>query len=75
MTSLPKNTNARLDAELRDHEQLRDADCAPNRDLQLLCAIAHSLVDLGVKLNELTTLAQQQNDLLRRIIGRIERVP
>jgi hypothetical protein len=41
-----------------------------SRELQLLCAIARSLVDLGCKLDDLITLSQQQTDMLRRLIER-----
>jgi len=36
--------------------------------LQLLCMITRSLTELGDKLDDITTLTQQQTDLLRRLI-------
>jgi hypothetical protein len=38
------------------------------RTLELLCAIIRSLTHLGDKLDDQTTLLQQQTDLLRRIM-------
>jgi hypothetical protein len=38
------------------------------RMLQFLCTISRSLVDVGDKLDDQTTLIQQQVDLLRRLI-------
>jgi len=45
-------------------------DSASERELQLLVIIARSVADLADKLSDLTTLTQQQNDLLRRIVHR-----
>ena len=44
-----------------------------DRQLQLLCIVARALVDFGCKLDDLVTLAQQQNDLLRRLVERSSR--
>lgn len=38
------------------------------RTLELLCAIIRNLTCLGDKLDDQTTLLQQQTDLLRRIV-------
>ena len=55
-------------------EQL-NVDCQPaGRDLQLLSIIAHAVVDLGLKLDDLTTLTQQQTDLLRALLKK-EQMP
>jgi hypothetical protein len=44
-------------------------DCQPaERDLQLLSVIAHALVDIDSKLDDLVTLSQQQTDLLRALL-------
>jgi hypothetical protein len=43
---------------------------ASERELQLLVIIARSLADLTEKLRDLTTLSQQQTDLLRLIVHR-----
>jgi hypothetical protein len=40
------------------------------RQLQLLCAVVRGLTDLGIKLDDLITLTQQQNDLVRRLLER-----
>jgi hypothetical protein len=52
----------------------RDEVSASERELQLLCAIARGQAEIGEKLDDLKTLAQQQVDLLRRIISE-ERAP
>jgi hypothetical protein len=43
------------------------------RELQLLVIVVRSLADLSSKLSDLTTLTQQQVDLLRRIVNQQER--
>jgi hypothetical protein len=47
---------------------------ASERELQLLCIAAHSVVTLADKLDDIITLLQQQNDLLRALL-RKERTP
>jgi hypothetical protein len=49
------------------------ATSACERELQLLVIVARSLADLSSKLSDLTILAQQQVDLLRRIVNQQER--
>jgi hypothetical protein len=43
------------------------------RALELLCLISRSLISLGDKLDDLGVLAQQEVDLLRRLVARSER--
>ena len=43
---------------------------ASDRELQLLVIIVRSLGDVTSRLSDLTTLTQQQVDLLRRIVHR-----
>jgi len=38
------------------------------RELQLLCVIAQAVLDMSETLDDLAVLAQQQNDLLRRML-------
>ncbi len=45
---------------------------ASERELELLAICSHTMVDINSKLDDLTTLAQQQVDLLRRIVADIE---
>jgi hypothetical protein len=50
------------------------AEAEVKRDLELLCVIARSMAQIEVRLGHIVTLAQQQNDLLRRLLERRDRV-
>jgi hypothetical protein len=65
----PANASARRLTGREEEESTRPR-YEQTRELQLLCAIARSLVDLGCKLDDLVTLSQQQTDMLRRLIER-----
>jgi hypothetical protein len=70
MNAPPGSANARPLTGQREKEESVRTKYGETRDLQLLCAIARSLVDLGCKLDDLVTLSQQQTDMLRRLIER-----
>jgi hypothetical protein len=43
-----------------------EAHISDERLAQLLCAMAHSMFRIEDRLDDLTTLAQQRNDLIRK---------
>jgi len=73
--AISRNSSKRI--ELRDKTMTREREIRKAREreraLELLCAIARNLTDLGDKLDDITVLTQQQTDLLRRILEGSER--
>ncbi len=49
---------------------MRAGEITESREAQLLCAIARTLLEINKQLGDLVTLAQQQTDLLRRLLER-----
>ena len=51
-------------------ERVTTPDKRASRDTQLVCIATRTLIDINGKLGDIATLAQQQNDLIRRILER-----
>jgi hypothetical protein len=68
MTSPTENARARLDTGRRETNQFAAAAYASGRDLQLACLTARAVIEINSKLDDLLVLAQQQVDLLRRLV-------
>jgi hypothetical protein len=67
MNSPPEKTRPAAN-RARSTKRLIDAGYTANRGLQLACVTAHAVVEINSKLDDLLVLAQQQIDLLRRLV-------
>ena len=69
----PGKARARRETGRRRNDELDRRIASPaaqaSRELQLLCCIAKSQINIESRLGDIATLAQQQNDLLRRIVN------
>jgi len=69
MSNAPPGKKARPAAN-RAHNIICADDCTSDRGLQLLCVTARAVIQISGKLDDIVTLAQQQTDLLRRLLER-----
>ncbi len=79
MTNGPPKKRARRQTGQCINELLQrrvtSSDGEASRALQLLCLIARSQINIESKLDDIAALAQQQVDLLRRIVVHREHAP
>jgi len=59
-------TGQRINDEL--NRRITSPAAQASRELQLLCCIAKSQINIESMLGDIATLAQQQTDLLRRLV-------